>query len=251
MEEIKMEIKSFEITPNSAPLYYLFYKPDALKNESAIRNGYPVLLYMHGASKSGSSRDDLEILRTAVIPSYVEENSKWKNEDLPFLVICPQVDDGWTDDDIRNSLKIATQVYGSIIDKTRIYLTGQSMGAGSILRYLSENKGAADEIAAMALTSAAKSPPRKDPTKDNFIAKSNLPVMLFHNEHDFVIPSKESVGWAKYLNDGGINPKTKLIIYPNKSSHNSWTEAYNPDPIINPDYIYDWLLSHTNQRKHQ
>ncbi|GAM24206.1 hypothetical protein SAMD00019534_073810 [Acytostelium subglobosum LB1] len=202
----------------------------------------PVLLFLHGASKSGDSFEDLEKLRTAVIPKYIE-GGQWG--DLPFLVICPQVYDGWHPDNIMLALRLIKQ-YEDNADLSRLYITGQSMGGGGIWRYLLQSKQVADEFAAAIVVCGAASPPDAQPKNGNGMVLSNLPVWAFHNDKDNTIPMNFSKGWVDLNNKGGITPQSKLTILDN-TGHDAWTAAFNPDKS-SPNYVYDWLLSYTNKR---
>ncbi|EGG17497.1 hypothetical protein DFA_08493 [Cavenderia fasciculata] len=267
---LKMESKSYDFKNQdgqSDTLYYLEYKPPRPSQDYR----YPVFIFLHGASKSGKGLEDLNTkLRTAVIPKYIE-GGQWGS--LPFLVICPQSSDGWTSTNIVNVLGAIKTTYKDIIDDTRIYLTGQSMGGGGIWRWALASKEI-DDIAALIVICGAAckcstpqqqsyfffdtnyynlyyifvAPPYK--IDSNEMVSSNIPVWAFNNENDSTVSAQTSQRWVDINNQMGISPPSKITIFKGVTGHDAWTQAFNPIKQDNPTYVYDWLLSFTNIRKH-
>eukprot|EP01133_Synstelium_polycarpum_P010858 gene10858-12648_t len=222
-------------------IHYLEYRPSNIVQGSRL----PVLVFLHGGSKGGSGVEGLIKLREAVIPKYID-GGHWG--DLPFLVICPQTSGSWTHDCVKASLQIAFDKYRDDIDATRVYLVGQSMGGAGIYRYYQESKENCDVIAASVIICAASSP---STNKTNYMAKSNIPLWLVHNDEDNMIPCSCSEEWLEYHNKHSINPPAKLTILKNWG-HDAWTATLNPDRSKVQEhttlYVYDWLLSHTTER---
>ena len=57
---------------------------------------------------------------------------------------------------------------------------------------------------------------------------NELPVWVFHDKSDDIIPCEESVRMVDSTNSAGRN--TKLTTY-GKGTHDAWTEAYNNDEL--------------------
>ena len=100
---------------------YRAYVPNNYKEKG---NGYPLLLFLHGAGERGS---DLEVMTRIGLPNYIESGAE-----LPFVLICPQCPNGevW---DIHALIALLDEVVDNYnIDLSRIYATGLSMGGKGV-----------------------------------------------------------------------------------------------------------------------
>ena len=101
---------------------YRAYLPNKYNEKG---NGYPLLLFLHGAGERGS---DLEVMARIGLPNYIEGRAE-----PPFVLICPQCPNGevW---DVHALIALLDEVAGNYnIDLSRIYATGLSMGGGAVL----------------------------------------------------------------------------------------------------------------------
>lgn len=177
----------------------------------------PLMLFLHGAGERG---DDLELVKKHGPPMLAD-----KDPDFPFVLISPQCpeDQVWDPEVLIQVLDEVIKNYR--IDKTRVYLTGLSMGG----------KGTWDLAMAYPERFAAIAPICGFDPKGDLSLLRDIPTWVFHGKLDKVVSVNCSQEAAAQLQKVGGN--VKLTIYP-ESDHDSWTETYN-----NPE-LYEWLLSH-------
>ncbi len=193
---------------------YLIYLHENYDAKSAEK--YPVLIFLHGSGERGT---DIEKVKIHGPPRLIKEG-----KDFPFIVISPQLPEGkmwevsYLDATLDNAIK------GLKADKSRIYLTGLSLGGMGTWGWAGAHP---DKFAAIAPVCGMSNP--MDATK--FL---NLPIWAFHGAKDDVVPPKGSSFMVNMVNDLGGN--AKITLYP-EANHDSWTETYN-----NPE-LYEWLLA--------
>ena len=206
------------MTVNGAERKYCVYVPQGY---DASRK-WPMVVFLHGLGERG----DDGLLQTAVgIGNAIRRNS----ERFPCIVVMPQCPgDRWWDkafDHIDAAMDAAMDEFS--IDKSRVYLTGLSMGGYGTWGYGALH---ADRFAAlMPVCGGGK-------TADA-AALAKVPIWAFHGEVDSVVKVDESRSMVKAIQDaGGV---VKYTEYPGVD-HNSWDNAYGDAEAI------AWLLS---QRK--
>ncbi|WP_162051481.1 carboxylesterase family protein [Pontibacter pamirensis] len=183
---------------------------------------WPLILFLHGAGERG---DDLEKVKLQGLPQYLIGK-----EDFPFVVAYPQCprQSYWQMPLLSEWLKeVLEQVRA---DKTRIYLTGISMGGYGTWHWAAARP---EKFAAILPVCGGG-----EITRARHLAK--MPIWAFHGAKDDVVPVEETLKMAKAVEAAGGH--VKLTIYPNLK-HDSWTETYN-----NPE-IYDWFLEHQKEVK--
>ena len=193
-------------------LNYLLYLPD---DYETTKTKIPLVLFLHGAGERGN---DLEKVKTHGPPKLVENGAKF-----PFILVSPQCPDGqwWTMesltlllDDVQARLRV---------DKSRIYVTGVSMGGyGTWELALTHPHRFA---AIMPICGGSR------PWMARLIA--HLPVWAFHGAKDKVVKPRESEEMVAAIKAAGGDPK--LTMYPD-ATHDSWTRTY-----VNPE-VYEWML---------
>ena len=115
------------------------------------------------------------------------------------------------------------------VDKTRLYLTGNSMGGygtWALAALRAHWFAAAIPICGGGLAGMANE-------------LGDLPIRAFHGLCDQNVDPIESLQMVKAVNNFGGN--AELILYP-KLPHNCW------DAVYTDGKNYDWLFSFTNQR---
>jgi predicted peptidase len=208
----------------SLELQYLLFLPQTYKEDQAKK--WPLMLFLHGAGERGS---DIAKVTVHGPPKLVKERS-----DFPFLLVSPQCPAGqtWSDEALLGLLDEVIQEYR--VDKSRVYLTGLSMGGYGTWSLGLRNP---DRFAAIAPICGGGDflpillPP---PGKESFLKR--LPVWVFHGGKDDVVPLTESERMVTALKKIG-NETVKLTVYP-EAGHDSWTETYNNQEL------YDWFLQH-------
>ena len=110
------------------------------KGYSTLREGYPLLISLHGGSAIG---DNLNMLfeRTHENPPQLIHINKWF--DLPFVVVSPQLrrdpkvphynEQNWPPDLVDEVVQYVIDQYN--IDPKRVYVTGISLGAAGAWNY--------------------------------------------------------------------------------------------------------------------
>ena len=181
---------------------------------------YPLLIYLHGA---GSRGGDISIVSDAVTGPIGEINRGHK---LPFIIAAPQCN-------VKMWFEISETVLGFIdmvaarqdVDRTRVYLSGTSMG-GYACWYFAMFR--ADLFAAILPVCGGGLPAFASYLK-------GLPVWAHHGALDNVVDVNESLAMVRQLRR--LGSEVRLTIYPDRE-HDSWVPAF-ADPEV-----YTWLLAH-------
>ena len=218
-------VKSFELrTVKTIRADYLLFLPKGYDAKATKR--WPMILFLHGAGERGTN-----IWKVAVHgpPKIVKDKP-----DFRFIVVSPQCPDGerWSNEVLLALLGEVTTKYG--VDKTRIYLTGLSMGG-----YGTWTLSAAypEKFAAIApICGGGETITVLLSSRDKAAALKSLPVWAFHGAKDTTVPVTESERMVAAMKKSGCQ-EVKLTVYP-EANHDSWTETYN-----NPE-LYDWFLKH-------
>lgn len=208
----------------SVSMDYLLYVPPAAASQPDKK--WPLILFLHGAGERGTN---VWLVAVHGPPKIVREKS-----DFPFIVVSPQCPAGrtWDNDEILALLDdiLASQP----VDRTRVYLTGLSMGG-----YGTWSLGLAhpDRFAAIAPICGGGDPLKAllpDPARAE--ALKSLPVWAFHGAKDPVVRLVESERMVDALKRAGVR-EVQLTVYP-EAQHDSWTDTY-----ANPK-LYEWFLQH-------
>ena len=209
-----------EITEKRVSLKYLLFLPKEYDDRQRAK--WPLILFLHGMGERG---DNLELVKKHGIPKILEER-----DDLPCIVISPQcpLHSMWTMelDALHGLVMNAMKTYK--VDKSRIYLTGLSMG-GYGAWHLAE---AYPRLFAAVVPICGGAQPMIG-FPERIKALRNVPIWAFHGAKDNVAPLERSQELVDVLkkNDGNV----RFTIYPD-AGHDSWTETYD-----NPE-LYEWLF---------
>jgi predicted peptidase len=203
-------------------LEYLLYLPPNYNTEGM----WPLVLFLHGMGQRG---DDLNLIKKHGIPKIVEE------QDYPFVAVSPQCpsESRWTMElDALHAL-IVDVVNSYAIDRSRIYLTGLSLG-GYGAWHLAE--AYPHLFAAIIPICGGTRPMIGFPERIKVL--KDTPIWVFHGAKDDVVPLKNSQDLVDVLTQHGGN--VKFTIYPD-AGHDSWTRTYE-----NPD-VFTWLMTQKRQ----
>lgn len=203
-------------------LGYLLYLPP---DYNSTGEGSPMILFLHGAGERG---DNLNQVKIHGLPKMLETDSNF-----PFIVVSPQcpAESWWTFhlEALKALIDDITARYN--VDKSRIYLTGLSMGGFGTWTLAAVYP---DYFAAIAPVCGGG---------EYIIAKHNryrMPVWAFHGAKDDVIPLQRSQEMVDSVRSCGGN--VEFTVYP-ELDHNCWDAAY-----ANKD-LYKWFLAHKRQEK--
>ena len=179
----------------------------------------PVIIYLHGAGERG---DDLQKIN---VHGPIKEMMAG-NVSSGFIVLAPQCAEGktWWDYAERLYNFIVEYINQPFVDKSRVYLTGNSMG------------GYGTWALAMAHPElfAAILPICGGGMTWNAEVLKDMPIWAFHCVGDSIVPCHTTISMVdkiKKISQEDI----RITIYPD-NSHDAWTQTYK-----NPK-IYDWLL---------
>ena len=106
---------------------------------------YPLLVFLHGSGERGDSNDNPDALNLLLRngPPRLIDRGEWAPPH-PMIVVSPQCHNGWWNpDDVRALLEWVDLHYP--IDRTRIFLTGLSMGGYGTWSYLGRFGGEAED----------------------------------------------------------------------------------------------------------
>ena len=197
---------------------------------------YPLVLFLHGAGERGSDN------KIQLVHGMNEFASDEIMEKYPAFVVAPQCPEGkqWVDvpwsadshvmpkepaEPLQQSLALIAALEKEFsVDKSRVYVTGLSMGG----------YGAWDAIQRQPKLFAAAVPVcgGGDATLADKI--KDVPVWAFHGAEDGAVKPKRSRDMIAAFKKAGGNPNYTEY---EKVGHNSWEKAYG-DPKM-----YEWMFS--------
>lgn len=192
---------------------YLIYLPEGYAEEED--KNWPLLIFLHGVGERGN---DVEKVKVHGPPKLAEM------KEFPFILVSPQCPPNeWWNPYVLN--KLYDEVVGTYkVDKSRVYLTGLSMGGFGTWQWAAENP---EKFAAIAPICGGGNP--------NSVWKlRHIPTRVFHGDSDNVVPLKMSEVMVDALSE--FNSDVEFTVYPDVG-HDSWTETYDKDEL------YEWFLS--------
>jgi predicted peptidase len=202
-------------------LRYLLWLPD--RYEAHEGKSWPLILFLHGRGERGA---DLSLITRYGLPARLAQGFV-----LPAIVAAPQcsTDSDWTLHDDALLALLDELISGYHVDRSRIYLTGLSMGGREAWRLAATNPS---RFAALVPICGRR--PDGVRSIEDTRPLCDLPIWVFHGAHDQVVPIAESDGIVAALRSYGAN--VRYTVYAD-AGHDSWTQAY-----AEPD-LYTWLLS--------
>lgn len=202
----------------NSDVFYNFGYLQYLPKDFDKSKKYPLLLYLHGAGERGDDAD------TVANYGYLQ-HIKNEGAEYPFIMVAPQCPSGkYWGCFIESLLHFLDYLCSELpIDKTRVYLTGNSMG-GTGTYMLS--MAAPERFAAIA-------PVCGTGICWNASAIKDIPTYIFHGDCDNIVPIYESITMLKSIN--AIGGKAIMKIY-HGVGHNAWDFVYKGDKL------YKWML---------
>ncbi|NLF01455.1 MAG: prolyl oligopeptidase family serine peptidase [Anaerolineales bacterium] len=198
-------------------LGYLLYLPSGYGG--GAQQTWPLILFLHGMGERG---DDLEAVKTHGIPKELDRMA-----DFPFIVVSPQCpeDTYWPQETAALTMMLDDVMARYPVDRSRVYLTGLSMGGFGTWALAAIHP---ERFAAIAPICGGGDPQWASALKD-------IPVWAFHGAQDDVVPLIRSEEMVRALEQAGS--QVRFTIYP-ELGHDAWTVTYQ-----NPE-LYAWFLSH-------
>jgi predicted peptidase len=230
------------------------YLPAGMEDSPAP---YPLLVFLHGAGERGDSADDPDALDLVLRngPPRLIDRGQW-SPPHPMIVVSPQCHDGWwSPEGVRALLEWVAARHP--VDRTRIYMTGLSMGGYGTWAYLGRYGGDADDL----LPVAAAAPICGAGNPGQAAALAATPLWAFHGTADGTVAPSGSVTMIKAV--GALEPPVapRLTLY-DGVGHDSWSRTYDAsgldqglatyeadtavDPWLVPyaPDLYRWFFSH-------
>lgn len=220
--------KTFKYVPPEKELNYLLFLPKGY--EENAKKKWPLILFLHGAGERGTN--------VWAVNNHGPAKYIVRNPDFPFILVSPQCPpkETWSNDALLELLNDVEKKYR--VDKSRVYLTGLSMGG-----YGTWNLGTTypERFAAIAPICGGGQRIQvilaaKGHAPEKLKALSALGVWAFHGGKDTVVPPAESELMLEALAEAKVK-EIKFTLYP-EATHDSWTETYD-----NPE-LYKWFLQH-------
>ena len=217
------EKKSFQTkSTTSLEAEYLLFLPKGYKEER--QKQWPLMLFLHGAGERGTNLANVTVHGP---PKIVKTRPGF-----PFILVSPQCPAGetWSDETLLALLEEVIEEHR--VDKSRVYLTGLSMGGYGTWSLGLKHP---ERFAAIApICGGGDILPILLPHTGKQAALKRLPVWAFHGAKDELVELEESERLVNALKRIG-NEKVKLTVYP-EAGHDSWTETYDNEEF------YTWLL---------
>ncbi|MCF0233414.1 MAG: prolyl oligopeptidase family serine peptidase [Thermoguttaceae bacterium] len=189
---------------------------DAAKSDA----GYPLLLFLHGAGERGDNPALVGVHGPFKILANADRAKEWK-----FFTVAPQCPGVrfWSPDQMILLIKQICDRYP--IDRSRIYVTGLSMGGFGTWGIVAHSENlvaaAAPLCGGYGLEFADK--------------MTKTPIWAFHGDADGAVNYEKDKALVEAVKAAG-NEDIVLTTYPGVG-HDCWTRTYD-----NPE-LYDWFLS--------
>ena len=179
---------------------------------------FPLLIFLHGSGERGN---EIELVKNHSPFTY---QNLMKTEVAILAPQCPK-DTWWNSNEIYELIQSICTTYN--IDKSRIYLTGLSMGGWGTWKLATEHPELFAAVAPVCGVTDVN-------IYKNIEVLKNTPVHIFHGALDDIVSPNMSLDVYQKLKK--VNPNCSLTIFPN-DNHNSWDSTYS-DPKF-----YEWLFA--------
>lgn len=209
---------------------------------------YPLMIFLHGSGEAGPGtaaslptvlrNGPPKLISQGVFPrSFTVNNVEYK-----FIVISPQFTEWPTEDDVDNVINYLISNYP--VDINRVYLTGLSMGGGTVWNYSGQTFSHAARVAAIVPVCGAGYPYQ---SHARTMASANLPVWATHNSIDNTVPPSYTNDYIALINSAPVPPTPlakKTIFTVTSNNHDAWTRTYDPNFRENGLNVYEWMLQY-------
>ncbi|MBC7934168.1 MAG: T9SS type A sorting domain-containing protein [Rhizobacter sp.] len=209
---------------------------------------YPLLIFLHGLGETGpgTAASLPAVLRNGP-PKLINEGKFPKsftvnNVNYKFLVISPQFNEWPTENDVDNIIDYLIAHYP--VDINRVYLTGLSMGGGTVWNYSGNDISHATRVAGIVPVCGAGYPYQ---SHARTMASANLPVWATHNSIDGTVPPYYTIDYVNLINTAPVppNPLAKKTIFTVPSNnHDAWSRTYDTSFRENGLNVYEWMLQY-------
>jgi hypothetical protein len=209
---------------------------------------YPLIIFIHGVGEVGNgSTTALEKMKRNGPPQLINTGNfptsfTVNGQVYRFLVMCPQFNSRFPSPQVvQEFITYVKKNYR--VDTNRIYLTGLSMGGGTVWSHSGYSAEYAQKLAAIAPFCGAAS---ANQARSGIMASRNLPIWAFHNLNDGAVDVRNTTGAVRYYNSYSPTPfpLARMSLFEG-ISHNCWTKGYDPRYRENGYNLYEWFLLHS------
>lgn len=213
----QVETKStVKVGETESEIRYLLYLPKNYESAKSV----PLVIFLHGSGERG---DDLQQVAKWGPPQMIAQGKSFD-----AIMVSPQCDSGkrWNPDEIAALADSLAEKYK--VDRTRMYLTGLSMGG----------YGTWATLAKFPKLFAAGIPicGGGDPGQAEIL--KSIPIWAFHGDKDDAVPVEKTKEMIEAINK--VGGKAKMTIYEGVG-HQSWSQTYD-----NPE-VFQWLFEQVRQ----
>ena len=208
----------------SGKIEYLVYLPKDYSSNS--NQTWPLILFLHGSGERGTNISRVTIHGPAKLVQ--------QGRDFPFIIVSPQCSpaERWNPAALTRLLDEVQAQHR--VDKSRLYVTGLSMGGSGTWSLAFQHP---ERFAAIAPICGGGDPGVIEQlSADKLAAVKTLGIWIFHGEKDPTVPIVKSEKMVEALKKIGCTD-VSFTRYP-EAQHDSWTITYN-----NPK-LYEWFLAH-------
>jgi predicted peptidase len=208
----------------------LKYLLDVPATAGMPEEGWPLLLFLHGAGERG---DDFDLLRVHGPPKLTGEIPELSR----CVLVSPQcpLEDWWKAKTLR---ALVDEVRGLVdIDDSRLYVSGLSMGGygtWALLASYPDLFAAAVPICGGGDISRLWPQFAGDFELDGLLRARDVPIRVYHGADDTLVPPEESRILVNALNEIGAD--VELTVY-SGVGHDSWVRTYTDRDM------YAWLFA--------
>lgn len=206
---------------------------------------YPLIISIHGNGQRGNG-DTVQLpwVLTEGLPELIDQGGfpasfTVNGQIFRFIVLSPHFKEWPTPAQVEQVINYAISHYR--VNKSRIYLTGISMGGGVTLDYAGDHNFNAHRLAAIVPLAPSSKPIGN---RGRVIAGANLPVWITHNDGDRIVKVAKTHEYIDSINRApGPSPMAKKTIF-TSVSHDAWTKTYNPTFKENGLNVFEWMLQY-------
>lgn len=246
------------------------YLPPGYNDPANANKRYPVILYFHGLLSRGDGTLNTDnglcrILKydTGSLPGKIEKGIvnpevTFNGVTYQYIVIVPQFQfytysppsnfNFPAGDDVEAALNYVKANYR--VDPAKVYMTGMSTGANIVINYVASSLDRAKSVAAFN-TSSLCSPRTQFPNEvgDHLnITNANLHGRFVYCVGDQQCASADTISpdWHEEINSVKPNlTEIRSFTQCQQNLHNSWSNNYNPNFILNGKNLYDYFIQYS------
>jgi predicted peptidase len=200
--------------PSDVTIHYWLYLPE--EYEAKQEQPWPQLLFLHGSGERG---EDLSLVKKHGPPKLIDGGKAF-----PMIVVSPQCPQNqrWNAEALAKLVDQLANTYR--VDRSRLYVTGLSMGGAGTWSLLTEHPGK--------FAAAVPICGRVDAEAAAKLTETPIWIVVGAKDRPELVESNKQA--AEAIQKAG-GKRMKLTVYPD-AGHDSWTETYDNAEV------YDWLL---------